>query len=223
MRNQTGIALFRLLFVAALADRSDADPAAPSAASPIAAASGQVQNGVVVQVRLGTRQLGFANGAGGTATTAEVQGAFLAGYKVDRFIFGLGIDVLRTSAESSSSPQFSGSQSQTALLISPGVQMALLRSADQRVELFAELDLGYGHVFASNSAQTTPPDTSNRRIDYTVGPGLRFWAAPQFAFAGLVGLSGDFATVSETMGTFTQTNSISVTSIVAQLQLMGVF
>jgi hypothetical protein len=179
---------------------------------------------VVVQVRLGTREQGVANGAGGTSAAAAVQGSFLAGYKIDRFVFGLGIDILRTSADFSSSVQPGGGQSQTVLLISPGVEVALLRSLDQRVELLAELDVGYGHAFSSTTpAQTMPPDTSNRRIDYTVGPGLRFWAAPQFAFAGVVGLSGDFATASQTMGAFTQTSSISVTSIVAQLQLMGVF
>ena len=72
MRIVTAIAPYTLLLVAMLAERSVAGPAPPLAAPATPTAGGQIESGVVVQVRLGTREQGFGNGAGGASTTALV-------------------------------------------------------------------------------------------------------------------------------------------------------
>jgi hypothetical protein len=130
--------------------------------------------------------------------------------------------------------------SETATLfgVGPGVRYAIVRSADQRVELLGSLDLGFGRTFTDSS--TTPPPmmmmgvtttTGGFHFAYTVGPGLRYWIHPQFAMGVLAGVRGDYdtqtTTTTTTMGGNTATSSVNNTalihSIITQLQFTGVF
>src|SRR5437899_2157224 len=131
---------------------------------------GQAHAGFAAEVHIATQLLALG---GGQQTTAfgSVQGGIFAGYKLGRFIFGLGFDIARTASGASAPGANDTSQARTAILFSPGVRVAIVRSADQRVELFGEFDIGFGHTFdeQSPSPQGTQPSTSNFHLTYVVG------------------------------------------------------
>jgi len=112
----------------------------------------------------------------------------------------------------------------TSILFSPGVRVALLRSRDQKVELFGEVDLCLGHTFLSPSPDNGT-DTSNFHLTYTLGPGLRYWVHPQLALSALAALNGQFEFDSTHVSgsTITTTTSTGLTNIVAALQVTGIF
>ena len=152
-----------------------------------------------------------------------VQGGLFAGYKVGRFIFGLGFDIERVAKEQTIGATVSSSS--TAVLFLPGVRVALLRSADLKVELFGQFDIGYGHTFSDPgpSAPATS-NTSNHRLVYQVGPGLRYWLHPQFAFSATAALRGDFAFNSMSQpNQIPQSSSSGVTGIAGIMEFIGVF
>jgi hypothetical protein len=183
---------------------------------------GQADYGVVVEARLGSELLNL--GATGMGTTSlvvgGVQGGVFGGYKIKRFIFGLGFDLSRV-ASGTSSGNTSTSTATTSIMFTPGISVAIVRSADKRVELFGQFDMGFGTTVGDGIG----PGESVFRLMYDVGPGLRYWVHPQFAFGALAGLNGSFAwdTRAATMGVPSTTSSSGLTSIFAQLQLMGVF
>ena len=180
---------------------------------------GQADHGVVVEARLGSDLVSVATGATPTSTFtfAGVQGGIFGGYKIRRFIFGLGFDLARV-ASGSSTGNTSTSSATTSIMFTPGLSVAILRSADKRVELFGQFDMGFGTTVGDGVAN----DEHIFRLSYDVGPGLRYWVHPQFAFGALAGVNGAF--VWDTRGNNPSTTSSSgLTSIFAQLQFMGVF
>lgn len=186
---------------------------------------GQVDHGVVVQAHLGTELFTFVTtGVPGTSvsTLSGVQGGIFGGYKVRRVIFGLGFDLARVATGSSTSGGGgTTSTATTSVLFVPGVSVAIVRSADKRVELFGQFDLGFGTTVGDALAT----GESVFRLTYDVGPGLRYWVHPQFAFGALTGVTGAFAwdMRSGMGGAPSTTTSSGLTSIFAQLQFMGVF
>lgn len=180
---------------------------------------GQADHGVVVEARLGSDLVSVATGTMPTSTFtfAGVQGGIFGGYKIKRFIFGLGFDLARV-ASGSSTGNTSTSTATTSIMFTPGLSVAILRSADKRVELFGQFDMGFGTTLGDGVAN----DEHIFRLSYDVGPGLRYWVHPQFAFGALAGVNGAF--VWDTRGNNPSTTSSSgLTSIFAQLQFMGVF
>ena len=106
---------------------------------------GQADHGVVVEARLGSDLVSVATGTTPTSTLtfAGVQGGIFGGYKIKRFIFGLGFDLARV-ASGSSTGNTSTSAATTSIMFTPGLSVAILRSADKRVELFGQFDMGFG-------------------------------------------------------------------------------
>ncbi|HXU67930.1 MAG TPA: outer membrane beta-barrel protein [Polyangia bacterium] len=209
-----------LVLVAALA-------AVPSLArAEVRLDGGQADHGVVVEAQLGTQVVAlFTSGAGGSPALSPLellQGGIFGGYKIKRFIFGLGFDVARTATGASvSGSSTTTSSATTSILFVPGLSVAILRSADKRVELFGQLDLGFGTTLGDSVMN----GESIFRFTYDVGPGLRYWIHPQFAFGALAGVAGAFAWDKQSgmAGTPSTTTSSGLTSIFAQLQVMGVF
>jgi hypothetical protein len=209
-----------LVLVAALA-------ALPSLArAEVRLDGGQADHGVVVEARLGTQVVALVStGTGGSTTLSPLsllQGGIFGGYKIKRVIFGLGFDLARTAAGASvSGVSTTTSSATTSILFTPGVSVAIVRSADKRVELFGQFDMGFGTT-VGDSVMT---GESVFRLTYDVGPGLRYWIHPQFAFGALAGVAGAFAwdTQSGMAGAPSTTTSSGLTSIFAQLQVMGVF
>ena len=184
---------------------------------------GQIDHGVVVAARLGSELLNL----GGSTTTGMtsfvvggLQGGIFGGYKIKRVIFGLGFDLSRVATGTSAGGS-TMSTATTSILFSPGVSVAIVRSSDKRVELFGQFDLGFGTTVGDAIAT----GESVFRLNYDLGPGVRYWVHPQFAFGALAGLNGSFLwdTRAAMNGMPSTTSSTGLTSIFAQLQFMGVF
>ena len=213
---------------------------AAHAQEAVPAASGQQERGFVAGVSYGSQPVTIANDEPILNFSA---GGLLLGYKFDRAIAGLGFDVQRLSQTRSASTGNSSSstpdttKTHTTFLITPGIQVAALRSEDKRVELFAELDVGFGKSFDS----TTPPPaaasglnattvTSNIHVLTRVGPGVRYWLHPQFALSALASLNVDYESVSSTTplssslgGPMTSDTALTTTYMAGSIQLIGVF
>jgi hypothetical protein len=189
---------------------------------------GQVHQGVALNLHLSTRLVDFGVNPGApggqTIRFGGVQGGIFLGYKIGRVIAGLGFDIARLASGFSSPGTPEQSTADTDILFSPGLRIALVRSPDQRVELFGEFDLGFGHRFHEPSPQGgTQTSTSNFRFQYIVGPGVRYWPHPHFALEFLAALTGDFEFDSSTTAGVTNNSSSGVTSILAQIGGVGVF
>jgi hypothetical protein len=196
--------------------------------SPVARAEtrldgGQADHGVVVEARIGSELVELVT-TGPTSTTVStlsgLQGGIFGGYKIKRVIFGLGFDLART-ASGTSTGNTTTSSATTSILFTPGVSVAIVRSADKRVELFGQFDLGFGTTVGDAVAK----NEGIFRLAYDVGPGIRYWVHPQFAFGALAGVAGSFVwdTQSATTGIPSTTSSSGLTSIFAQVHVLGVF
>ena len=185
---------------------------------------GQAEHGVVVEARLGSELVTLVT-TGPISTTVStlsgLKGGIFGGYKIKRVIFGLGFDIARTASGTSvSGGGGTTTTATTSVLFTPGVSVAIIRSADKRVELFGQFDLGFG----TSVGDAIAAGESIFRLNYDVGPGLRFWAHPQFAFGAFAGLDGAFVWDSRAnTGAGTTSTSSGLTSIFAQLQVTGVF
>src|SRR5438270_10466001 len=101
-----------LVLVAALA-------LAPSLAYAEALDGGQADHGVVVEARLGSQLVTLATGGtgGGTGFTFDgIQGGIFGGYKIKRFIFGIGFDLARVASGASVSGSNTTTSSATTSL-----------------------------------------------------------------------------------------------------------
>lgn len=193
----------------------------------------QKANGLVVS-------LGFAahsplvQADGNTAfATSSLGGTLFAGYKMDRFIFGLGFLIDHSGARNKLvSPAGESSQTvdYTSFLFTPGVQIAALRAAQGRLELYGSAQFGLGRSFVSRSNNPELPgdvlatyDNSNFRLNYQIGPGLRFYFIPQFALQLTTGVSGDHFFASQDTPSGRRTDNVSNVSIFGNLGLLGVF
>jgi hypothetical protein len=184
-----------------------------------AADEGQKDRGFAFDVHLGTRLVDLA----GVANIGSVSGGFFAGYKIGRVIFGVGLNLSRF-ADSRSVTNTTVGEADTSFLFVPGVQVAIVRSADKRVELYGEFDLGLGtSIHTEDPAPTNEPDRTVFLLNYRLGPGVRFWLHPQFAINMLVGVAGDFSFETVSMGNSSVRSSAGVTSIFTNLGAMGVF
>src|SRR5262249_7057051 len=142
-------------------------------------------------------------GAGtGAIQVGALQGGIFAGYKLSRVIVGLGLELSRV-ATGDRTGNVSTSQADTAIYVTPGVRVAIVRTADKRVELFGSLDIGLGTTIHEESpAPMGPqPDQTVFLLNYRLGPGVRFWAHPQFAISAIAGPQGRFSWVWTSVGT----------------------
>jgi hypothetical protein len=197
----------------------DGLPPVPTVSAP---PSGQKPRGFALEIHLGT-QLAALAGAGNIGL---IQGGFFAGYKLDRFIFGVGFDLARV-ASSMSVPGADTSQAATAFYFAPGIRATIVRSHDQRVDFFGQFDLGLGTSIDEQSPSPTGPQPNELRfrLYYNVAPGVRFWAHPQFSIGALAGVHGDFVytKITQPNTNVSTSQQTTVTAIFAALQLMGVF
>jgi len=191
-------------------------------------AQGQKDRGVAVGVDFSL----FLTNIGSTGTPVALssfRGGVFAGYKLDRFIFGLGFDIARTATRNGLTGMPDTARADTTFLILPGVRATILRSDDRRVDLFGQFDIGWGRALTEREPENPDPTTtsSNNMLAYRLGPGLRYWIHPSIAFQALVTLRGQFSwtsTTTTTAGmTTTTTRDTGVTSIDAGIGFLGVF
>ncbi len=197
-------------------------PAPPVYTAPVVHEDAPKETGFVFAAHLSTNVLSVG-AFGANINVGTLQGGFLVGYKLQRIILGLGLDILRSATGTSVTGQPDQSEAETALLVKIGGDVAILQSSDQRVQLVGALALGFGHLFGVQSQPNM--DRGNFRFQYEVAPGVRLWVHPQFAITGFAGVRGDFEfdSTTNTMSNVTQSNSSAITSIFATLQLLGVF
>jgi hypothetical protein len=214
------LAIVLLLAGAAQAQDEYAPPPPPPVPST---PSGQKRQGFTLESHIGTEVVTLT----GVGNVGLFQGGIFAGYKVDRFIFGLGFDLGRVANTTSMTNTPDTGMATTAFFFAPGIRVAILRSHDQRVELFGQFDLGLGTVTTeTNPSPMGPqPDTTRFRLYYNLGPGVRFWPHPQFAIGTVVGVHGDFAydKTTDPNNTVFMSTSTTTTTIFAAFQLLGVF
>ncbi len=148
-----------------------------------------------------------------------LQGGLFLGYRTGRVTVGLGLDVDRLSA-STSSDFGEDSTSLTEIVVMPGIRVTATSSADGRVESFVQADLGFGKTFF-NDDDGGNDDESYSRITYQFGPGFRYWLHPQFAVGASAGLRGNFFKRTNDIDRFE--SSTGITAVYTSLQLTGVF
>lgn len=173
--------------------------AAPAAAQP----AGPKDRGFALEINLGARitpvDLGVAS-----FQVPLLHGGFFAGYKLGRFMIGGTFEYARAASD----PDFGDKDSADRFVFMPGVRVAILRSADERVELYGQADVGFGHYWLSDQ-------DGAHVVQFQVGPGVRLWFHPNFAAAAMFGLRGEHYIYDDA--------SYGFTGLFASVALTGVF
>lgn len=211
-------------------------PSMPSAAAIEEASQGKAKQktrGLAVYLTIGGRYVLANPDAATTLSNTSFQGGLFAGYKIDRIVIGLGFDLSHigtTTQYASGSSQSSGSRGDTAFLLGPGIQAAILRSADLRIELIGAFQIGFGRTFTSTrNDPAIPPqygpenNSSNFHLAYQIGPGLRYWAHPQFALTVGSGISGDHLFFTQNNPSGNKADQVNAVSLYGTLGALGVF
>jgi len=176
---------------------------APATAAPAPAEGGdgaQKQDGFVFETHIYTQF--FSLGAVVGTPLPLMTGGIFGGYKLDRLILGLGFDLTSYDAPGSGGAQIT-------MRWAPGIRYDFVRSSDDRVALFGQADVSFGHDFGA--------DVANELIGVDLGLGVRYWVHRQFAFAGVGGWNGDWRL------TQSPDTSTVLQGIFAGVQVLGVF
>lgn len=116
-------------------------------------------------------------------TSTGIAGQLAIGYKFGRAILSLGLNLGSVFDKRSLD-----SLASTSFMVVPGLQVALVRSRDQRAELIGVMRFGAGATIPSNSSLTgSKPDTL---LFYEIAPGARYWMHTQFAMQFTAGFAG---------------------------------
>lgn len=200
-----------------------------AAPAPAFAQDAPLENGFALQTTIGGRVgvLTVATGVGNNMGSVplpsnSLEVGLMAGYKFGIALIGLGIEFYDTTVTTSGIPgAMDQSNSTAAFLIGPEFSIAMLRSADHRVELIGDVALHFGHLFTPNP-MNTPNLPSNFLLTYQLGPGVRFWPHKHFAIQALTGFSGQLYHVIPPSGT-PGNEDISVHGIFGSFGMLGVF
>jgi hypothetical protein len=112
-------------------------------------------------------------------------GQVAIGYKFGRAVLSLGLSLGSVFDKGTLE-----SRASTSFLVIPGLQVALVRSRDQRAELIGVMRVGAGATLPTNSGTAGPkPDTL---IFYELAPGARYWMHTQFAMQFTAGYAGQW-------------------------------
>lgn len=201
---------------------------AEEAAPPVAQPLNQVRSGFAFEASMGTGVSPIAGVEVGLLFTT-ITGGFMAGYKLDRVVFGLGFDVVNlASSHDYISPldgtSYTSKDSSTIYLISPSIQVALLRSVDLKAEFFLAGRMGFGSwngTSSSSESSSTDSDHSHLHIAYRLGPGVRYWVHPNIGIGFQSGLSGDHYI--DDGGNIEDKSNSRIIGIYGSLGLLGVF
>ena len=157
--------------------------------------SGQGRRGFVVAAQFGVRPT-FASalnaGAVTTSMTSALQGGLGIGFKTGRVVMTLGLDLGAIDVRDTFTYRTT-----TTFLIVPGLQVALVRSKDHRVELVGSLRVGAGSTMTTDASSTLK---SPALVMYEIAPAVRYWAHKQFAVQFLAGYGGEYSIVSTSSG-----------------------
>ncbi|MCS6915725.1 MAG: hypothetical protein RMK29_10165 [Myxococcales bacterium] len=187
---------------------------------------GQLKNGFILAVQGTLVVTLIADPRIGNLFIPSVQAGLGVGYKLDRVMMAVGLEFGSTTQTSTSSDTGEVQQStNSAFLIVPGVQVAVLRSADRKVELLGSARFGFGRTVSDMMAQDPNISVSPFSFMYEVGPGVRYWAHPHFAFAITAGFRGDYRfirEVNEMTGVVTETG-VGSNGLFGAIGIIGTF
>lgn len=176
---------------------------------------GQAKYGFLISATFGIKPLATSSGLAGAEinVNSALQGGLALGFKAGRAMFSVGADITSIDQRNSVSGMY---ERTTSFLIAPALQIALVRSRDQRIELVGSLRAGAGTTTSNDLTDTSPRPVLTM---YEVAPLVRWWAHKQFAIQGLAGYSGNYVILRST----TTTASLGVHSAVASIGTLGVF
>ncbi|MBK9264227.1 MAG: hypothetical protein IPM54_31050 [Polyangiaceae bacterium] len=203
---------------------------------------GQVRQGFALQAGVATSPFAVDDDFLGFTT---LSGSIGVGYKIDRVIIGATFDFARFGSSSTQSfddgtgtvTEVTIDRTSYSFLVGPEVQIAFLRSADQRAELIGDVALLLGtwggEVVTTggppdpNPPPATPePEETDLLLRWRLAPGVRYWMHPNIAFTGIVGFSGAHQiedTEVPNQPDFSSSRSAGIVSVYSQFGLVGVF
>lgn len=123
----------------------------------------------------------------------------MLGYKYNRFVFGVGFDVLSSDSVEAFDNGATGERAGMSFAVYPAVQMALIRSGDERVELIADVEVGVG-TSSRHYMEHSPnvpgtgqfsSDSDTTLISPRIGSGIRYWVHPHAAMSLIGGVRWD--------------------------------
>lgn len=196
-------------------------PSAPPVETSYAVAaedSPAAASGFALEVRLETAQLAVDS----SSILPTTQAGLFLGHRSPSIMLGVGLEIGRVTSSSDDPAAGSTSVSSNLVLVMPGLRAVLARSQDQRTEMIAELDVGYGVNWTSRDPDLDMDDTpSTGHFRAQAAPGIRYWVAPAFAIGATTGLRYDRFGREGTTGTASM--ALSIAALFGSLQLTGVF
>lgn len=215
------------------ATTSSATPSATTLSDIPASPSKQRPRGFALHLNFGGRLLVANPDINTPIGTTSIQGGLFAGYKIDRVVFGLGFDIGYISTGThfvSAGNESTGNRGDTSFLLGPGVQVAILRSNDQRIEMTGTFNIMFGTTVTTQSQDPEiPPNygpetqTSNFHLAYQIAPGLRYWAHPQFALTLTSGVAADHYFYSQNNPSGLRSDQVNTVSLFGAIGALGVF
>jgi hypothetical protein len=180
----------------------------PTQAPARTAPTEPLERGFVVGASLGMK-LGVAE----SGVQPILQPGLALGGKIGRVVLTLGAEFTNQTIDqritSRAGANTTVNESISSFLVVPGIQVAMVRSRDARVELLGSVRLGIGAPVGPPIAPTFT--TSRVNFMFELAPGVRYWAHRHFALSLLAGFRGDYLFQS-TSGAFN--NDPSITSVV---------
>lgn len=141
-------------------------------------------------------------------------GQLAIGYKAGRTQLTIGLDVSSVYQQRTIE-----TNNVVSLMAIPGLQVALIRSRDQRAELIGSLRFGAGATIATGASNTSAQQKPDILLFYEIAPGARYWMHTQFAMQFTAGYAGQWILSSAgTTSTTTGNHGLS-----ASLGAVGIF
>ena len=203
------------------------DNTAEATTMPIS--QGQKRNGFALELFLGINKPLIAIDEDFIDFNTISGGLFLGG-KINRVIVGLGFEMSSVKLRSKYTSGYGdndaeSSESMIQFLFKPGVRFDIVRTKDEKVDLFGQVDFGMGTLLFNSDDNyddyyyNESDEESYLLIDWDAGLGVRYWPHPNFAVSGTGALQGNYYREKDDDNTF----SYHALSIVGSIQLLGVF
>ncbi len=176
----------------------------------------QAGRGFVISAALGIQPVASSVLQGQSfslVSSSGFAGQVALGFKAGRAMLTLGLGI-----SSLLDKRTLESDTATSFLVIPGLQVALVRSRDQRVELIGQLRFGAGATIATGTSvpSANKPDIL---LFYELAPGARYWMHTQFALQFTAGYAGQWLLSS----TGTSSETVGAHGLSASLGAIGVF
>lgn len=193
-----------------------------------ASAQQPIASGFALQTNISTAAQTFDDDLVGLYS---LEGNFALGYKTGGLILSVGLNFnvfTETSTYDGSieSPTETFKRTYYTFVVGPDIQFTIVRSADQRAEIFGLTSLGIGtwdafsETIPDNNPSTEPEvDETRLNIRWRIAPGVRYWLHPNIAAGLAAGVLGDHRIFNRE----NDDNSLTVIAPFAQFGLLGAF